>query len=204
MNEYDIFVVSLEKDYKRREKLGIIPDYIYAVNGQHLDIDELKKDGIININNKMTKGEIGCYLSHIHMLKKTLETNKQVLIIEDDAKIEADTFQKIKELKDNIPDFQETIENNYEDLNQECKQQKETLTTWLNSEIKNQELSKIIEQIKQLQEKTENLENVIEKSEEEIESVLIKNSDNVEEMNEKLSTIQSLYESSLNTVKSIA
>ena len=103
MNEYDIFVVSLEKDYKRREKLGIIPDYIYAVNGHNLDIDQLKKDGIININNKMTKGEIGCYLSHIHMLKKTLETNKQVLIIEDDAKIEADTFQKIKELKD-IPE----------------------------------------------------------------------------------------------------
>ena len=70
MNEYDIFVVSLEKDYKRREKLGIIPDYIYAVNGHNLDIDQLKKDGIININNKMTKGEIGCYLSHIHMLKK--------------------------------------------------------------------------------------------------------------------------------------
>jgi GR25 family glycosyltransferase involved in LPS biosynthesis len=104
MNDFlNIFVVSLEKDYKRREKLGIIPDYIYAVNGYELDIDEMKKDGIININNKMTKGEIGCYLSHIHMLKKALESKKQVLILEDDANIEVDTFQKIKALKD-IPE----------------------------------------------------------------------------------------------------
>lgn len=104
MNDFlNIFVVSLEKDYKRREKLGIIPDYIYAVNGHELDIDEMKKDGIININNKMTKGEIGCYLSHIHMLKKALESKKQVLILEDDANIEVDTFQKIKALKD-IPE----------------------------------------------------------------------------------------------------
>jgi len=104
MNDFlNIFVVSLEKDYKRREKLGIIPDYIYAVNGHELDIDEMKKNGIININNKMTKGEIGCYLSHIHMLKKALESKKQVLILEDDANIEVDTFQKIKALKD-IPE----------------------------------------------------------------------------------------------------
>jgi GR25 family glycosyltransferase involved in LPS biosynthesis len=104
MNDFlNIFVVSLEKDYKRREKLGIIPDYIYAVNGHELDIDEMKKDGIININNKMTKGEIGCYLSHIHMLKKALESKKQVLILEDDANIKVDTFQKIKALKD-IPE----------------------------------------------------------------------------------------------------
>lgn len=96
---FNIFVVSLEKDVIRREKLGINPDYIYAVNGQNLDIDKLKKDRIV-VNNKLTKGEIGCYLSHIHMLKKALESNKPVLVIEDDAKIEIDTFQKIKELKD--------------------------------------------------------------------------------------------------------
>lgn len=98
----NIFVVSLEKDNLRREKLDINPSYIYAINGQYLDIDKLKNDGIV-INNKLTKGEIGCYLSHIHMLKKALESNKQVLIIEDDAKIEVDTFQKIKALKD-IPE----------------------------------------------------------------------------------------------------
>ena len=98
---FNIFAVSLEKDVIRREKLGINPDYIYAVNGQNLDIDKLKKDKIVvNNNYNLTKGEIGCYLSHIHMLKKALESNKPVLIIEDDIKLEIDTFQKIKELKD--------------------------------------------------------------------------------------------------------
>jgi GR25 family glycosyltransferase involved in LPS biosynthesis len=37
------------------------------------------------------------------MLKKALESKKQVLILEDDANIEVDTFQKIKALKD-IPE----------------------------------------------------------------------------------------------------
>jgi glycosyl transferase family 25 len=99
----DIFLVSLPKDDIRRKNLGIKPDYTYAVDGSTLDIDKLKKDGIISNNNTLTKGEIGCYLSHVHLLKKALNSKKPVLILEDDAKIEVDTLNKIKKVIENPP-----------------------------------------------------------------------------------------------------
>jgi hypothetical protein len=105
-----VFLVSLEKDKERRDNLGIIPDYIYAVDGSKLDIDKLKADNILSKTNTLRKGEIGCYMSHVELLKKAIQQeDKYVLILEDDAKIEPDTFGKINELLKDVPDDAELI-----------------------------------------------------------------------------------------------
>lgn len=86
--ELPIYVVSLEKSKNRRDLLfkDINPEFYYAVNGQYIDTNKID----IGKPNKLTKGEIGCYLSHLHMLKKVYisspDTSK-VLILEDDAKL---------------------------------------------------------------------------------------------------------------------
>ena len=69
-----IYLISLPKDVQRRSILNIKPDYTYAVDGSK----------IIN-TTKLTSGELGCYLSHVHMLKKALTSpNRYVLVLEDD------------------------------------------------------------------------------------------------------------------------
>ena len=95
---FDVYLVSLPKDTERRQKMGLLPDYTYSVNGLELDIDKLKHNNILSEESTLTKGEIGCYLSHTQLLNKALMSEKMVLILEDDAKIEADTFTKIKNI----------------------------------------------------------------------------------------------------------
>ena len=80
-DKLEIYLVSLPKDQERRNHLNVIPDYTYAVDGSALNIEK-----IIYQKNPLTKGEIGCYMSHVHMLKKALKSSsKYVMIIEDDV-----------------------------------------------------------------------------------------------------------------------
>ena len=103
-NKLPVFLISLPKDKDRRDNLGIIPDYTYAVDGTNLDVNKLKEDNIVASDSEITKGEIGCYMSHIEMLKRSIkQKSKYVLILEDDAKIESDTFQKINEVLKEVP-----------------------------------------------------------------------------------------------------
>ena len=105
-----VFLVSLEKDKERRDDLGIVPDYTYAVDGTKLDIDKLKADNILSKTSTLKKGEIGCYMSHIELLKKSIQQeDKYVLILEDDAKLEPDTFDKINDILKDVPDDAELI-----------------------------------------------------------------------------------------------
>ena len=95
---FSTFLVSMEKDKDRRENIlkNINVDDIYAVNGYTLDLDKLIKDGLVE-NKKLKKGEIGCYLSHVHYFNKALNSDKNIpiLVIEDDIKINKDILNKI-------------------------------------------------------------------------------------------------------------
>jgi hypothetical protein len=92
------YLVSMDREFMRRIVLGVKYDYRYAVDGLVLDIKILEKKGVIgqdfleyNKLRKLRKGEIGCYLSHVHMINKAIKSGKDyVLIIEDDAKIPKD------------------------------------------------------------------------------------------------------------------
>lgn len=83
----DIYLVSLEKDKNRRLDLNIIPDITFAVDGSKLDISKLKKDKILSEDCNLKRGEIGCYLSHVYLLNKILESKTYTLILEDDVLI---------------------------------------------------------------------------------------------------------------------
>lgn len=104
LNLNNVYLISLEKDIQRRNDLGINPEYIYAVNGYNLDLNELKLGGILDKDSTLTKGEIGCYLSHIHMLNKILDSGKISLILEDDIKIDSDSILKINNYIHSIPE----------------------------------------------------------------------------------------------------
>lgn len=92
----NIYVISLEKDQERREKMKLnFPTYwenfnwIDAIDGREL----LAKDFFIYVNkyfkknNKLiTPSEVGCTLSHIEAYRKFLKTDEEYcLILEDDV-----------------------------------------------------------------------------------------------------------------------
>lgn len=70
-------------------------EWVEAINGNDLDIDECLRDNIINTkfrdpNGTLTKSIYGCALSHQKVYKKFLETSddiKTALVLEDDASL---------------------------------------------------------------------------------------------------------------------
>jgi len=101
----DVYLVSLDKDVERRNNVlsKINVDYIYAVDGNTLNLDNLEIE-----NKNLKKGEIGCYLSHVHLLNKAIGSNKnKILVLEDDVEIGDDTLLKIQKVIKNAPkDFE--------------------------------------------------------------------------------------------------
>ncbi len=102
-----IACISLERYTNRREhsinqlnKLGLPYEIFNAVDGKYVDVDGSRN--IISYNNEtfkynpkmrnnrniMSYGEIGCFLSHILLIRKMLKTNfNYFLILEDDNTI---------------------------------------------------------------------------------------------------------------------
>ena len=66
-----------------------------AVDGRRVDYDKLQALGFdVNhdwidplLNTPLTKGEVGCFLSHWEVWKKCVEMNEPVMVLEDDARI---------------------------------------------------------------------------------------------------------------------
>ena len=102
--KFNVYLVSLDKDKERRDYLNVTPDYIYSVDGSKLDIDRLKNENIISKNCRLKRGEIGCYMSHLELLKRSLNSDKYVLILEDDAEIKDDLFEKINVVLETAPE----------------------------------------------------------------------------------------------------
>lgn len=103
-----IYVINL-KDRPDRKK-NIIDElkknnlyqnaiFTEAVNGQQLNIQELTDNNIIAINNKMRKGELGCYISHINCWNEILKGNDEIaLVIEDDVMFNKDFIKQYQEI----------------------------------------------------------------------------------------------------------
>jgi len=99
-NKIQAFIISLPKDAHRREQLGkqlhdlAVPfSVIEAVHGKSLSSEELdasydRDKAITLFNRELSKGEIGCALSHLSIYKKMVEEDiPYALILEDDAKV---------------------------------------------------------------------------------------------------------------------
>ena len=63
-----------------------------AVEGYKIDYAKLQSQGFDTnhswidpiLNTPLTKGEVGCFLSHWHIWNKCIEKNEPILVLEDD------------------------------------------------------------------------------------------------------------------------
>ncbi|HIF9138804.1 TPA: glycosyltransferase family 25 protein [Photobacterium damselae] len=108
-----IYTINLKKNTERRERIlqqaasvGVRIDFIDAVVGVDLDekyIDSLSEKSSCFIGRTLSKGEIGCYLSHVKAIKKFLLSNDDFAIITEDDIIFNDSFtsfhKKMSELR---------------------------------------------------------------------------------------------------------
>lgn len=93
------YVISLKHREDRRnnfiEKNKVIGDFMWfnAHEGQKITHDGLRSIGFATnkkwidplLNRPLTKGEVGCFLSHYTLWKMCIENDQPVMILEDDA-----------------------------------------------------------------------------------------------------------------------
>jgi GR25 family glycosyltransferase involved in LPS biosynthesis len=121
------FVINLEKNVKRlnlfldrynRSDLSAIElERFNAINGKKIDIsnfvtdkalkqiEDAEKNGYRLRHYELTRGAVGCFLSHTTLFKRLLtDPNKDFYIIfEDDANVPPNVVKKIKFYVDNAP-----------------------------------------------------------------------------------------------------
>jgi glycosyl transferase family 25 len=116
-NEIDYYVIHLkDSSVERKENiinnekiLGKKINFFDAIYGKNVDLNNLKIfDRNINFNFKYEYiAEIGCYLSHLMLIKKCMEHEKKYTVIfEDDFVLEdKNIHEKINKILNNVNDF---------------------------------------------------------------------------------------------------
>jgi GR25 family glycosyltransferase involved in LPS biosynthesis len=120
------YIINLEKHKDRKEDCikninsidkKILGNIIFynAINGNDLDLNELKKKNI-KIRNEwkdfltdrsLTKGELGCALSHYNIWQEVAKSDSKITyIMEDDINFENDFNEKLKELLLELKDIE--------------------------------------------------------------------------------------------------
>jgi glycosyl transferase family 25 len=112
MNEIKIFVITLPLSRERQEaismqlnSLGLQFEFIYGVNGKTLTENELERVYDDNkarkyLKRSMTRGEIGCALSHRLIYNMMVHDNiKRAVILEDDSALKKEFFTVMKQLE---------------------------------------------------------------------------------------------------------
>jgi len=92
-----IFIINLKHDAEKKahmqelcDKYSLFPEFIEAVNGKLLSDDFIesiysKEGSLDSIGRELSKGEIGCALSHKKIYQKMLDENiEKALVLEDD------------------------------------------------------------------------------------------------------------------------
>ena len=95
----------LELFHKTNPNINAEP-FSYVFDGRQIDHDELIKLGFDTnkdwkdpiLQTHLTKGEVGCFLSHWYVWQYAIESNETVIVFEDDAII-SDRYNE-KEIKD--------------------------------------------------------------------------------------------------------
>ena len=109
---YVLYVPKREqyiKDVMKKMKLN--PEFIQGPDKTKLDLENLKKDGIIAKDTKKSRGVLACYLGHLNILKKFVESDyKYALIFEDDIKLPDNTDEIYKKIKYSINNMPENTE----------------------------------------------------------------------------------------------
>lgn len=114
-----IYLISLRRSKDRHPRIkkaleGLDYQIFWGVDGNQLNLDDLKKDGLYEPSlskktfpsgREMTKGEIGCALSHIEVYKDIIDRNFQnALILEDDLKINTTNSEELSQSFSELPE----------------------------------------------------------------------------------------------------
>lgn len=110
-----IFVISLKASYDRHavmveqmERLGLPFEFVDAVDGRQLSGDELaelydRKWAYRQEGRHLTRGEIGCSLSHLRVYRKIVEDDIPfALVLEDDAWLTPSIVGVLEAIKEKI------------------------------------------------------------------------------------------------------
>lgn len=108
MDDLIIYYINLDKDIERNsnmknmlDKLNIKYERIQGINGSDINIKKKYKI-LYNTPCLMSRGQYGCYLSHIKCYEKFIKSNYKYLIILEDDTILNDNFKNsITNLFDN-------------------------------------------------------------------------------------------------------
>ncbi|XP_059359828.1 procollagen galactosyltransferase 2-like [Carassius carassius] len=114
----EIFLINLKRRLDRRERmlntmavLGLEATLIDAVDGKALNTSHLQALGIEMMpgykdpysNRVLTRGEIGCFLSHHFTWKQVLERGLQhVLVLEDDVRFEPQFKRRLQTIMEDV------------------------------------------------------------------------------------------------------
>lgn len=123
-----IFIVNMDKDKERYEKIikhyqnsDLSNERIYrfsAIVGKKVAAEKwltpdalnelrlIEKNGYRTHHHSITRGGVGCFLSHYYLAKQLINDPKHnmYLIFEDDTAILPNTYQQIKKSLKNVPD----------------------------------------------------------------------------------------------------
>ncbi|WP_034455496.1 glycosyltransferase family 25 protein [Buttiauxella noackiae] len=88
-----VFIISLESEQERRRKISLqckeqslLCEFINAIDGRKLPSEIATTVTHDFYNSKLTRGEIGCALSHLNIYSKMVSENIcHALVLEDDA-----------------------------------------------------------------------------------------------------------------------
>uniref|UniRef100_A0A8C4XHK0 Collagen beta(1-O)galactosyltransferase 2b n=1 Tax=Erpetoichthys calabaricus TaxID=27687 RepID=A0A8C4XHK0_ERPCA len=118
----EMFLINLKRRTARRDRmlrtlaiLQIVPSVLDAVDGSALNSSQLQAMGIDMLpgyedpysGRVLTRGEIGCFLSHYHIWKEVVHRGLQsVLVLEDDVRFEPQFRKRLMSLMANIREAQ--------------------------------------------------------------------------------------------------
>lgn len=99
------FVINLDENKDRLDKIllqsqreNIQMERFAAIYGKYLDEQMLIQDGVLDTSHRLRKGQLGCAMSHIHLLHKLyheLSDSDYALILEDDIILPENIQDKI-------------------------------------------------------------------------------------------------------------
>lgn len=100
-----IFVVNLARSIERRSRLekrlaelNITAEFINAVDGATLTVEELKEH-VRSLNYAFLCGEIGCAMSHQSIYRKMIQENiESALVLEDDVHLPDDLIDILENI----------------------------------------------------------------------------------------------------------
>lgn len=108
------YVISLEESVARRERFlrsakrtGLDVEWFPAIRGSEVDLDQLRKDGILADDFKLRMaGSLGTLLSHVAVWEQAAEDPEcdVVLIFEDDAILKRSFLKRLRSISpDSVP-----------------------------------------------------------------------------------------------------